>query len=352
MQQGQGSIFTPDANTFYKVISVLDAKKVFTAAPGQSLTITDYTGANSQKFHIYLNNGKYAFVAADNTALCVINDNSGDGGEIKLDAAQHKSSFFEISPVQNGQWAGKACYIKTFSQGKALDIAGGAANNGTNIVQWAFHGQGNQTWSIVPADTPLQIQPGQQPQQPAQQPGQIQGVAAQFTPVANTDYRIISVLDHNKAFTIIANQNKLTISDYKGDASQKFKVFQNGNKVAFVVQSNNQGLCVYMDKKESGGQVVTDGGQHASSWFTVVKNTQGTHANKGYIIKTHGDNQALDINGGAANNGTEIIQWETHFGGNQTWLIIPASDPVPQQPQQPVQPQIPQPPQPPQPPQA
>lgn len=140
MQQGQGSFFNPDPNTFYKIVSVLDAKKVFTAAPGQSLTITDYTGANSQKFHIYLNNGKYAFVAADNTALHVINDNQGDGGEIKLDAGQHKSSFFEISPVSNGQWAGKACHIRTFSQGKALDIYGGAAISGTKVVQWGFHG--------------------------------------------------------------------------------------------------------------------------------------------------------------------------------------------------------------------
>lgn len=130
----------------------------------------------------------------------------------------------------------------TFSQGKALDIAGSNMINGNKVLQWAFHGRHNQIWSIVPADGAQQVQPGQQQgqnQQPAQQQGQNQGVAAQFTPVANTDYRIISVLDYNKAFTIVANQNKLTINDYKGDATQKFKVFQNGNKVAFVAQSNN-----------------------------------------------------------------------------------------------------------------
>lgn len=132
-------------------------------------------------------------------------------------------------------------------------------------------------------------------------------------------------MDTNKAFTIAANQNKLTISDYKGDGSQKFKIYQNGDKVAFVVQSTNQGLCIYMDKKDNGGEAVSDAGQHQSSWFTVVKNTQGTFANRGYVIKTHGNNQALDINGGSAHNGNNIVQWETHFGGNQTWLIIPAS---------------------------
>lgn len=75
MQQGQASFFNPDPNTFYKVVSALDAKQAFTAAPGQVLTVSNYTGANSQKFHVYLANGKYAFVASDNTALHVINDN-------------------------------------------------------------------------------------------------------------------------------------------------------------------------------------------------------------------------------------------------------------------------------------
>lgn len=94
MQQGQGFFFNPEGNTLYKVVSALDPNKVLTAAPGQNLTISDYTGANSQKFHIYLNNGRYAFISSDNTALHIINDNPDDGAEAKLDAGQHKSSFF------------------------------------------------------------------------------------------------------------------------------------------------------------------------------------------------------------------------------------------------------------------
>ena len=94
MQAGQGVFFNPDPNTFYKVVSVINANKALTANPGQKLVISDFTGADTQKFHIYLNNGKYAFVSPTNTALYVENDNAADGALLKLDAGQHKSSFF------------------------------------------------------------------------------------------------------------------------------------------------------------------------------------------------------------------------------------------------------------------
>lgn len=72
--QGQNVFFNPEPNSFYKVVSVMDGNKVFTVTEGQDLKLNDYTGADSQKFRVFLNNGKYAFVAANSTALRVLND--------------------------------------------------------------------------------------------------------------------------------------------------------------------------------------------------------------------------------------------------------------------------------------
>jgi hypothetical protein len=85
------------------VVSVIDGTKVFTInQQTQELKLGDFNGGDNQKFHIYLNNGKYAFVAPSNSALHVVNDNPNDGGVLKLDAGQHKSSFFDIVPVTTG----------------------------------------------------------------------------------------------------------------------------------------------------------------------------------------------------------------------------------------------------------
>jgi hypothetical protein len=51
-----------------------------------------------------------------------------------------------------GELVHKGYVIDTFSFGKCLDIAGGAANNGNNVLQWEKHNGPNQVWLIVPAD--------------------------------------------------------------------------------------------------------------------------------------------------------------------------------------------------------
>lgn len=336
----QNVFFNPDPSTFYKILSVMDGTKAFTVNQAQELKLQDFTGSDSQKFHVYLNNGKYAFVAPNNSALYVVNDSAEDGATVKLDGGQHKTSFFEIAPVTTGQWAGKACTIKT-ANGKVLDIYGAQANNGADIKQWEYHGNANQCWVVTPVTAQLQpvqppVQPQQQQQQQQQQQGALADVPSQFAPVNGTDYRIVSVLNTNKALTV-NKENKLVVSDYTGDATQKFKFFQNGTKVAFVVQSTNTGLCVYMDSKDDGAVVQSDPGQHPSSWFDIVRNTQGQYLNKGYVIKTHAG-KAIDIDGANLANGNKVHQWDSHNEGNQTWLIIPANQPLAQQQQQPVQP--------------
>ena len=146
-------------------------------------------------------------------------------------------------------------------------------------------------------------------------------VLEHFVPQVNTHYRIVSVLDPSKALTI--SNNKLTINTYTKDNSQHFTIGSQGDKYAFIVQSTNTGLCVYFDKSDNGADVVTDGGLHNSSWFSIERVSQGMHANKAYYINTF-CGKRLDIEGGnIANNGNRVIQWEKNNGNNQIWQFLP-----------------------------
>ena len=77
-------------------------------------------------------------------------------------------------------------------------------------------------------------------------------VPAEFKPVPNTTYKILSAKDNKtKALTIDKTTNKLVVRTYTGDATQKFNIYQNGDKVAFVVQSTNYGMCIKGDNVEN-----------------------------------------------------------------------------------------------------
>ena len=61
--QAQQLMFQPDPHCPYKIVSVIDGHKAFTLQEKTNkLTIQDYKAAPDQIFHIYFNNGRYAFV--------------------------------------------------------------------------------------------------------------------------------------------------------------------------------------------------------------------------------------------------------------------------------------------------
>jgi hypothetical protein len=146
-------------------------------------------------------------------------------------------------------------------------------------------------------------------------------VPSHFTPLGNTYYSVVSILDNSKALTII--NNILMLTNYKGDSSQRFTILPQGNKYAFLVQSTKTGLCVFYNKHDSGIELVADPNQQPSSWFGIEKVSQGENANRGYVITTF-CGKCLDIEGGDATNGKRVIQYDRHNGNNQVWLILAA----------------------------
>ena len=101
----QGQIFfQPSPTVTYKIVSVLDGNKTFTLQPGTNkLILQDFNNLDTQKFHVYLNNGKYAFVSThQQNGLHIVNENQADGGVVQGVPDQHPSSYFEIVPVTTG----------------------------------------------------------------------------------------------------------------------------------------------------------------------------------------------------------------------------------------------------------
>ena len=124
--QGVHFPFYPEANVLYKIVSIMDRNMCVTVkkAGKHELKIDHYKARDNQTFKVLYHNGRYAFIKGEE-ALHVQKDGKEDGSSIIPDAGQHISSYFEIVPVTEGQWAGQACFLRTHC-GKAVDIMGGA----------------------------------------------------------------------------------------------------------------------------------------------------------------------------------------------------------------------------------
>ena len=91
-----GVFFDAQPTVIYKILSVMDGTKCFTVNQGgnHNLLLEDFKNQDNQKFHIYNQNGKYAFVGLfGNAALHVVGDSAQDGAVIKADPGQHQSSY-------------------------------------------------------------------------------------------------------------------------------------------------------------------------------------------------------------------------------------------------------------------
>ena len=120
----------------YKIASALDQTKVFTVNQTGALVLDTYRGDNSQKFNIFANKNRFALVCQDGSrAVMIDKDSPQDGAQIRADAAQFKSSFFEMLSVTSGPLAGRGFYLKTFT-GKSIDVNEGRTSPGTAIIQW------------------------------------------------------------------------------------------------------------------------------------------------------------------------------------------------------------------------
>ena len=74
-----------------------------------------------------------------------------------------------------------------------------------------------------------------------------------FNPIPNQSYKIVSVMNGNKVFTLQNDTNNLILSEYTGVLTQKFQVFNNNFKYAFASLAKNMVLHIQKDYPNDGG---------------------------------------------------------------------------------------------------
>ena len=88
-----------------------------------------------------------------------------------------------------------------------------------------------------------------------------------FNPSLTQNYKILSVIDGNKCFTIQPDTNKLILQDFTGAPGQNFHIYNNALKYAFVDLTQGVALHIEGENPSDGGVVKGDAGQYPSSFF-------------------------------------------------------------------------------------
>jgi len=294
------AVFEPKPNTHYKIASVLDENQCLTVNQEGKLQIHAFKNQPNQKFSVRWENKKFAFVVQSiESALCIFQDKQDNGAQIIVDKDQHASSWFEVSLGEKGKWAKKAYLIKTHAGNRALDIAGGKAEEGKAVLQYNIHQGENQLWHFVPIEPEKPKKDNKKAGKDANKAPVHPDVKPQFNAKPKALYRIFSILNPNFVLTV-NKDNKLEVASDQNKKNQHFHIYPEGNKFAIVTQNNDQGLCIFQDKVDNAVNIITDAGKHPSSYFEIQRAEKGEFAHKGYIIKTHAGTRALDIAGGKA----------------------------------------------------
>jgi hypothetical protein len=131
-------------------------------------------------------------------------------------------------------------------------------------------------------------------------------------------------MDEDKCLTI--KDNKAVLGTFNNGKNQLFEIHEENGKYAFVCAENNSGLCIFQDKQDNAAEIITDGGKHSSSWFTLSRAEKGHLTNKAYLIKTHANGKALDVAGGKPEDCKKILQYNIHQNDNQLWWLEPVED--------------------------
>jgi len=177
---------------------------------------------------------------------------------------------------------GKYFIIISKDSGRALDIKGGKANSGAEVVLWDKHGHDNQVWFQ--------------------------------DPVAGT---IRSKLNPDLCLTVDGS-NRLTVHHHKaGDTNQQWHYNKHRDTIEHRSDSNRV-LDVVGGNKSNGAAVC--------AWNFHGKDNQKWKLDylpaKYFFIKSHLNGLVLDVSGGSKQPGTKVITYHQKGGhpDNQLWF--------------------------------
>lgn len=202
-------------------------------------------------------------------------------------------------------------FIKNKNSGKYLDVSGGKAKNGANVIQWGFTGKTNQQWrlQLVTYDT----------------------------------YKLVSELSYSYAIDIAGKSAKNGANAQLWKSSQTFRIVKvSGTSQPYykfesvVSGSENKVLGVSESSKKDGANVnqCSFGKTGSDQWqFERVTKTTADSKPKytpvkadyraDYVyLKNQNSGKYLDVSGGKTGNGKKIIQSSFTGKANQRFSLM------------------------------
>ena len=100
-----------------------------------------------------LEDGFFAYIADEKTGGLLLNNKNSGAYFANGDNADETSKLWRFTLADNGSYIVTSLYDE-----KALDISGGASENGTPVALWWAHGNENQQWNIIGSSSPYYLQ--------------------------------------------------------------------------------------------------------------------------------------------------------------------------------------------------
>jgi pseudomonalisin len=282
--------------------STLDfgSQKAVARSSAQTVTITNSTsaavsmsvslgGTNSADFVMASNCGR-SLTSAASCAISVIFSPSLTGGRTALLLIPNSSpGSLQAIPLTGTSVLTGLFEIVNGLTGKVLDVAGGAASDGTLIVQEALNGSQQQQW--------------------------------QFLPIGGGYYKIVNsltgkVLDVTGWSTV--NGTQIQQWDYLGGANQQWQLIP-VDDVHYKIVNRGSGKVLDM----TGGSLADgidiqqwdDIGTPQQLWVLVPIGS--------YAISNVLSSDVLDVRGASTSSGTLIQQWASTGTRQQQWQLLP-----------------------------
>ena len=237
--------------------------------------------------------------------------------------------------------------------GLVFELSGGNVENGTKIVQWAYHGGENQQFRFErQSDGTYSIQAAGGRYLHIENSSTDDGASIVLWDgfgSANTRYNIERHDANHVSITSVHSGKHITVPMHEnnnisilGDTLNQWNAGTNVNQRTFsLVPVNNRNslipvqngtyaiqaslgryLYIQSNRTDNGAPIVLwEGVGAANSLYTIERQPDGT-----YMIKSNHSNRVFDVAGRSTTNGAAVHQWDWSNLSNQKWYIIKVND--------------------------
>ena len=325
-------------NGKYTILSSVKSEYYPSIANDGNVSMKNIAKENATIFNISFDAESDYYKIADNNnrVLSIDATKAKNDANIKVDADK-KACTQRFAIIKNSK--GTYNIYSACDLSIVVDVAGGSAKDGTNVLVYTFNGAKNQEWSFekvieaqpeptptpTPAPTPAptpEPEPEPEPEKPKQ-------------PVEDGDYYISSsarakyVLDVTGASS--SNGANVAMWTKIGSNAQIFNLKYEASRDAYLITIPyaKKVLDLYGSKAANGTnvQIYTANGGCGQYW-KIIKKDNG----KFTIASSCNTKFVLDVTGGSTKDGTNVLVYTNNNAKNQEWSFEKSGESAPAQP--------------------